>query len=31
MPPECWKDEETDIFRFTALVFDEHHMSVLKN
>ena len=24
MDPECWKAEETDIFRFTALVFPEH-------
>ena len=24
MDPECWKAEETDIFRFTALVFSEH-------
>jgi hypothetical protein len=24
MPPDCWKDENTDIFRFTAVVFGEH-------
>jgi AmmeMemoRadiSam system protein A len=23
MDPNCWKDENTDIFRFTALVFRE--------
>jgi len=24
MPPGCWKDEDTDIFSFTAVVFGEH-------
>ena len=24
MSPDCWKDESTDIFRFTAVVFGEH-------
>jgi AmmeMemoRadiSam system protein B/AmmeMemoRadiSam system protein A len=24
MDPECWKEDETDVFRFTALVFPEH-------
>jgi AmmeMemoRadiSam system protein B/AmmeMemoRadiSam system protein A len=24
MKPDCWKDEDTDIFLFTAVVFDEH-------
>jgi AmmeMemoRadiSam system protein B/AmmeMemoRadiSam system protein A len=24
MRPGCWKDEDTDIFRFTAVVFGEH-------
>jgi AmmeMemoRadiSam system protein B/AmmeMemoRadiSam system protein A len=24
MPPECWREEDTDIFRFTAVVFEEH-------
>lgn len=24
MDPDCWKDDNTDIFRFTALVFGEH-------
>ncbi|MGP8250475.1 MAG: AmmeMemoRadiSam system protein B [Terracidiphilus sp.] len=24
MPRDCWKDEDTDIFRFTAFVFNEH-------
>jgi AmmeMemoRadiSam system protein B/AmmeMemoRadiSam system protein A len=28
MPPDCWKDENTDIFRFTAVVFGEHRASV---
>ncbi|HTW81223.1 MAG TPA: AmmeMemoRadiSam system protein B [Terracidiphilus sp.] len=28
MPRDCWKDENTDIFRFTAFVFDEHHQLV---
>lgn len=23
MPPDCWKDDNTDIFRFTAVVFGE--------
>jgi len=24
MMPDCWKDDDTDIFRFTALVFNDH-------
>jgi MEMO1 family protein len=24
LPSNCWKDEDTDIFRFTAVVFGEH-------
>ena len=24
MPRDCWKDENTDIFKFTAVVFGEH-------
>ena len=24
MAPRCWQSEDTDIFMFTALVFDEH-------
>ena len=24
MHPDCWKDENTDIFKFTAVVFGEH-------
>jgi len=24
MSAGCWKDEDTDIFLFTAVVFDEH-------
>ena len=24
MAPECWRDEDTDIFRFTAVVFGDH-------
>ena len=24
LPPHAWKDEDTDIFMFTALVFGEH-------
>jgi AmmeMemoRadiSam system protein A len=24
LPQECWKDESTDIFSFTAVVFGEH-------
>jgi uncharacterized protein (TIGR00296 family) len=24
MPSSCWKDADTDIFRFTAVVFGEH-------
>ena len=24
MPTDCWKDEDTDIFMFTAVVFGEH-------
>jgi len=24
MDPDCWKDDDTDIFRFTALVFGDH-------
>jgi uncharacterized protein (TIGR00296 family) len=24
MSPGCWKDENTDIFMFTAVVFGEH-------
>ena len=27
MSPDCWKDEGTDIFRFTAVVFGEHRSS----
>jgi hypothetical protein len=23
MRPDCWKDGETDIFMFTAVVFDD--------
>jgi uncharacterized protein (TIGR00296 family) len=26
MPPDCWRDEDTDIFRFTAVVFGEHEL-----
>jgi AmmeMemoRadiSam system protein A len=26
MKPDCWKDEDTDIFSFTAVVFDEHKL-----
>jgi AmmeMemoRadiSam system protein B/AmmeMemoRadiSam system protein A len=26
MKPDCWKDEDTDIFMFTAVVFDEHKL-----
>jgi len=25
LAPSCWKEEETDIFSFTAVVFAEHH------
>jgi len=34
MPPDCWRDEDTDIFRFTAVVFEEHeptHANQTKN
>jgi uncharacterized protein (TIGR00296 family) len=24
MPRDCWKEEDTDIFLFTAVVFNEH-------
>jgi len=24
LPPQAWKDDDTDIFMFTALVFSEH-------
>ena len=24
MRTDCWKDEDTDIFKFTAVVFPEH-------
>jgi AMMECR1 domain-containing protein len=24
MDSNCWKDEDTDIFAFTAVVFNEH-------
>ena len=27
MNATCWRDENTDIFSFTALVFDDHHAS----
>ncbi|HEX8925908.1 MAG TPA: AmmeMemoRadiSam system protein A, partial [Terriglobales bacterium] len=27
LEPGCWKDESTDIFRFTAVVFSEHELS----
>lgn len=27
MVPECWQDENTDIFRFTAFVFGDHQQS----
>lgn len=30
MEPDCWKDEDTDIFRFTALVFSEHSSVAVK-
>jgi len=26
MKPDCWKDEDTDIFSFTAVVFGEHKL-----
>jgi uncharacterized protein (TIGR00296 family) len=26
MSVECWKDEDTDIFSFTAVVFHEHKL-----
>ena len=26
MNANCWKDEDTDIFSFTAVVFNEHSM-----
>ncbi len=26
MSPDCWKDDDTDIFRFTAVVFDEEKL-----
>jgi hypothetical protein len=26
MSPDCWKDHDTDIFRFTAVVFDEEKL-----
>jgi AmmeMemoRadiSam system protein B/AmmeMemoRadiSam system protein A len=29
MHPDCWKDEDTDIFMFTAVVFGEHKAQVL--
>ncbi len=25
MGPNCWKDPDTDIFKFTAVVFGEHN------
>ena len=28
MRPNCWKDENTDIFMFTAVVFGEHRLAV---
>jgi AMMECR1 domain-containing protein len=24
LQPNCWKDENTDIFSFTAVIFGEH-------
>jgi len=27
LSPDCWQDESTDIFRFTAIVFAEHQLS----
>jgi AmmeMemoRadiSam system protein A len=29
MGSNCWKDEETDIFQFTAVVFNEHEPHTL--
>ena len=29
MPSGCWKDEDTDIFMFTAVVFGEHKVKAL--
>ena len=29
MPRDCWKDEDTDIFMFTAVVFSEQHPQAL--
>ena len=29
MHPDCWKDEDTDIFMFTAVVFGEHKPQAL--
>lgn len=30
MQPDCWKEEETDIFLFTAVVFAEHETPMLR-
>ena len=30
LPEQCWKDEETDIFSFTAEVFGEHRATATK-
>lgn len=30
MEPNCWKDEDTDIFLFTAVVFGEHQSAIPK-
>lgn len=30
MPQDCWKDDDTDIFRFTALVFGEARTAAVK-
>lgn len=30
MPRDCWKDDDTDIFRFTALVFGEARTAAVK-
>jgi AmmeMemoRadiSam system protein B/AmmeMemoRadiSam system protein A len=30
LPSNCWKDEDTDIFSFTAVVFGEHHKTTVQ-
>jgi len=30
MAPNCWKDEDTDIFSFTAVIFGEHRRPVVQ-